>query len=109
VTPEQRLDRTERILMLMITAGRRARTEWNEKVNILIDAQIRHEAAWRAESQAVNEQIKAIAVAQAGLTNAHKLMAVAQAELTESQKLTDQALRAFINSLRKRGNGNSST
>ena len=94
MTPEQRLNRTERILMLMVKAGRRARKEWNEKVNILIDAQIRNEAAWRAESNAINEQLK--------------VLAVAQAELAKSQKLTDQALRAFINSHRKRGNGNSS-
>ena len=47
MTPEQRLDRTERILMLMIRAGRRARTEWNEKVNILIDAQIKNEEGFR--------------------------------------------------------------
>ena len=95
MTPEQRLDRTERILMLMVRAGRRARKEWNEKVNILVDAQIRNEAAWRAESEAINEQLK--------------VLAVAQAELAKSQKLTDSALRTFINSLRKGGNGNSST
>ena len=94
MTPEQRLDRTERILMLMVRAGRRARKEWNEKVNILIDAQLRNEAAWRAESKAINEQLK--------------VLAVAQAELTKSQKLTDRALRAFINSVRKGGNGHSS-
>ena len=109
MTPEQRLDRTERILMLMVRAGRRARKEWNEKVNILIDAQIKNENAWRAGSEAINEQLKLLAVAQAELTKSQKLMAVAHAELTKSQKLTDQALRAFINGLRKGGNGNSST
>ena len=95
MTPEQRLDRTERILMLMIRAGRRALTEWNEKVNILIDAQIRHEATWRAESHAVNEHLKAVAIAQA--------------DLAKSQKLTDRALRNFINSHSKRENGKSSS
>ena len=94
MTPEQRLDRAERILLLTIQAGRRARKEWNEKVNIHIDAQIRNEAAWRAESQAINEHLK--------------FLAVAQAELAKSQKLTDRALRAFINSVRKGGNGQSS-
>jgi hypothetical protein len=93
MTPEQRLDLTERILMLMVRAGRRARKEWNEKVNILIDAQIRNEAEWRAESEAINEQLK--------------VLAVAQSELAKSQKLTDRALRAFINSIRKSGNGHS--
>ena len=47
MTPEQRLDRAERILLLTIRAGRRARKEWNEKVNILINAQIETEEAMR--------------------------------------------------------------
>lgn len=95
MTPEQRLDRAEYILVRLAKTGREARTEFREKINILIDAHIRNQAAWRSESHAINEQIKALAVAQA--------------ELTKSQKLTDQALRAFIKSSRKRGNGNSST
>ena len=94
MTPEQRLDRVERILGTLATSGRKARSEFREKINILIDAQIRNEAAWRAESKVINEEIKAVAIAQA--------------ELTKSQKLTDQALRAFINSHRKRENGDSS-
>ena len=100
MTPEQRLDRIERILGLFISAGRRTRGQWrersheqDEKINILIDARIRDEAAWRAKSDAINEQLKAVAIAQA--------------ELTKSQKLTDRALRAFINSLHKGGNGKS--
>lgn len=76
MTPEQRLDRAERLIMLMAKAGRRARREWGEKVNILINAQIETEA-----------QIKGLAAGQA--------------ELARSQQLTDQALRAFINGLRK--------
>ena len=95
MTPEERLDRAESILVRMAKSGREARTEFRQKINILIDAQIRNEAAWRVESEAINEQLK--------------VLAVAQAELARSQKLTDRALRAFIDSLRKRGNGNSSS
>ena len=87
MTPDQRLDRTERILTLFVRAGRRARSEWreqsraqDEKINILIQTQIE-----------TTEQIKALAAGQA--------------DLARSQKLTDQALRAFINSLRKGRNG----
>jgi hypothetical protein len=109
MTPEQRLDRVEYILARMAKSGREARSEFRQKINMLIDAHMRNEATWRAESHAINDQIKALAVAQAELTNSQKLMAVAHAELTKSQKLTDQALRAFINSLRKGANGNSST
>ena len=46
MTDEQRLDRLERIVRLMIKAGLRARKqarEQNEKINILIDSQIRYE------------------------------------------------------------------
>jgi hypothetical protein len=95
MTPEQRLDRVERILGRMATAGRRARQEFCEKINILIDAQIKYEEIWRAKSDEVNEQIKAVAIAQA--------------ELSQSQKLTDRALRDYLNSQRRRENGNSST
>jgi hypothetical protein len=94
MTPEQRLDRAERILIGLAKAGYRARREFRDKVNMLIDAQIRYETTWRAQSEAVNEQIKSLAVAQA--------------ELNKSQKLTDQALRALIGSLRKSINGQSS-
>lgn len=109
MTPEQRLDRAEYILVRLAKSGRQARSEFREKINMLIEAHMRNEATWRAESHTINEQIKALAVAQAELTNSQKLMAVAHAELTKSQKLTDQALRAFINGLHKGGNGNSST
>jgi hypothetical protein len=46
VTPEQRLDRLERIAKLFVRAGLRARRdmrEMNEKINILIDAQMRND------------------------------------------------------------------
>ena len=116
MTPEQRLKRVERILGRLAKRGRATRSEFRDKINILIDAQIRseeifrekiniltdahtrHKEAWRAESHAINEQIK--------VTNEQiKNVAVAQAELTKSQKLTDRALRDFINSLRKPQNG----
>jgi hypothetical protein len=46
MTPEQRLDRLERIAKLMVKAGLRARKtsrEQGEKINALIDAQMRNE------------------------------------------------------------------
>jgi len=94
MTPEQRLDRVERVLGRLAKLGRQARQEFREKINILIDNQIRNEELWRVKSEAINEQIEALAIAQV--------------ELTKSQKLTDRALRALINSQRKRDNGNSS-
>ena len=123
MTPEQRLKRVERILGRLAVRGRKTRNEFSDRINILIDAQIRseetfrekintltdaqtrseeawlrHEEAWRIESHARDEQIKA--------TNEQiKNVALAQIELTKSQKLTDRALRDFINSLRKGQNG----
>jgi hypothetical protein len=156
MTPEQRLDRAEYILVRLAKSGRQARTEFRQKINMLINAQMRNEEAWRAESDATNEKLNILIrtqmdtseqikrtdeqlkqtgeqlrqtdeqVRQTGeqlrQTDEHlkqtdeqirdtveqvKALALAQADLAQSQKLTDQTLRAFINSLRKRGNGNS--
>lgn len=86
MTPEQRLDRVERILGLFLTVGRRARGEWrersreqDEKINVLIHAQME-----------TDDLIKGLAVGQARVNQE-------LAELAKSQRLTDQALRDFIN------------
>ena len=91
MTSEQRLDRVERILTLFVRAGRRTRSEWRErsreqdaKINILIQSQME-----------TTEQIRRLAV---GAENE-------MAELRRSHKLTDEALRNFINSQRKKQNG----
>ena len=89
MTPEQRLDRVERILGTLATSGRKARSEFREKINILIHAQME-----------TDELIKGLAVGQARVNQE-------LAELAKSQRLTDQALRAFIKSHRKRENGSS--
>jgi len=114
MTPEQRLDRAEHILVTMIKSGRRTRSEWRYKINSLIDAQIKHEAESRIRSAKIDEQLREVAAAQAenakaiaGLGKSQTEMKDSQNELRESQKLTDQALRTFIESLRKSRNGNS--
>jgi hypothetical protein len=89
MTPEQRLDRAEYILVRLAKSGREARTEFRQKINILINAQMD-----------TDELIKGLAVGQARLN-------YEMAELAKSQRLTDQALRAFIKSSRKRENGES--
>lgn len=100
MTPEQRLDRAERILITMAKSGRRTRSEWRYKINSLIDAQIQHEAESRIRSAKIDEQLRELAAAQAQNQKA-------TAELRESQNLTEKALRAFIESLRKNRNDNS--
>jgi len=103
-TPDQRLDRAERILLHMAQSGRRSRSEFRYKINSLIDAQIRHEAEFRAESHEIDEKLKAVAVAHAEVAELQKVNQMEMAELRESQKLTDKALRDFINSQRKSEN-----
>lgn len=112
MTPEQRLRRAERILVRMVKSGRRTRSEWRYKINSLIDAQIRHEAVWHIESEAINTQLKENAIAQAknekaiaDLTRSQAKTEKAIADLTRSQKLTDKALRAFLEGLRRDRNG----
>ena len=86
MTPEQRFDRLERIVKLMIKAGLRARRqtrEQDQKIGIIIDAQIRNE-----ERFARNEE--------------------RFAKLTESQTHTDQRLDALIDIIRRQRNGESS-
>ena len=86
MTPEQRLNRVERILGLFAREGRRWRVqkrEQDKKINILIQAQI--ETTERIDKLAAGHE-----------------------ELRRSQELTQQTLRAFINSLRKDPNGKSS-
>jgi hypothetical protein len=125
MTPEQRLSRTERILLIMARSGRRTRSEWRYKINSLIDAQIRHEAESRIRSAKIDEQLRENAVAQAEnrraiaelresqkesiaeLKESQKLTHESIAGLKESQQLTDKALRSFIESLRKSRNDNS--
>ena len=90
MTPDQRLDRAERMLILFVKAGRRARKasrEQDQKINILIQTQME-----------TSEQIKRLAA------NTDKEIA----EVRREQRLTFQALRAFINSQRKDNNGKSS-
>jgi predicted nuclease with TOPRIM domain len=43
MSTEQRLDRLERIVLMFARSGARSRREMNEKINILIDAQIKNE------------------------------------------------------------------
>ena len=78
MTPEQRFDRFERIVKLMIKAGLRARTqsrEQNEKITILINLQMQNEERF--------------------------------AKLATSQEHTDQRLDALIDIVHKKINGES--
>jgi hypothetical protein len=91
---EQRLDRIERILKLMVSAGLRARRsgrEQDDKINVIVDYQIKNEERFQQ-----NEQRFA-------------LLAEAQTRLADSQTHSDQKLAALIDIVRKGRHGRFST
>ena len=111
MTPEQRLDRVERILGLFAREGRRWRVqkrEQDEKINILIQAQMETTEKLNRTSEHVDKLAANHAVFEKQMAASHAIHDKEMAELRESQKLTDKALRAFINSLSKGRNGSSS-
>ena len=130
MTPEQRLDRVERLLGLFVREGRRQREqsrEQNGRINALIHFQELDREVRQAESQEINGKINILINSQmdlrssvTDLKSSVKDLTTAQsearaihdremAELRQSQSETDKSLRAFLDSLRKGGNGNSST
>jgi hypothetical protein len=83
--PEERLDRLERIAKLLVRAGLRARREMryqDDKITIMIDAQIKNEERFAK-------------------------LAEAQTELAESQAHTDRRLDALIDIVKEGRNGKS--
>jgi hypothetical protein len=96
MTPEQRLNRVERILGMMATSGRKARSEFRENINILINMHVQNEEHCRAQSDALNQKINILVETQMETTEQIKKLAAGQAR-------TERALR------RKPRNGNSST
>ena len=83
---EERLDRLERIAKLLVRAGLRARREMrqqDDKITIMIDAQIKNEERFAKLAQA-------------------------QTELAESQTHTDRRLDALIDIVKAGRNGKSS-
>jgi hypothetical protein len=94
MTPEARLDRLERIALLLTKAGFRARSDWRmrdreheEKINYLIDLQIKNE-----EKFARNEERFA--------RNEERF-----ARLAESQASTDRKLNSLIDIVSEGRNG----
>ena len=83
---EERLDRLERIAKLLVRSGLRARREMrqqDDKITIMIDAQIKNEERFAKLAQA-------------------------QTELAESQTHTDRRLDALIDIVKQGRNGKSS-
>lgn len=97
MTPEARLNRLERLTLLIVRAGARARREMNEKINILIGMQIR-----------TDEKFAKLADSQVSLVEAQALSERKLAKLADSQALTDRKLAKLIDIVGKRQNGDGS-
>jgi len=109
MTPEQRLNRVERLLGLFVKEGRRMREqsrEQNGRINTLIYMSERDREVRQVESHEINEKINILIDSQ---LEARAIHDKEMAELRKSQSETDRRLRAFLDSLTKGGNGNSST
>ena len=96
MTSEERLDRLERVAKLLVRAGFRARRELNEKVNIIINAQIKTE-----------ERLNKLVESQTHTDEQLRALLKSQQELAESQKLTDARLNTLIDIVRRDRNGDS--
>lgn len=120
MTHEQRLDRLERIARLMVRAGLRARREMrqqDDKITIMIDAQIKNEdryADLAASRNQHDEQIALLIGAQlrneerfAELFDSQKNTNRILAELAESQKHTDRRLNVLMDIVQNDRNGKS--
>ena len=102
MTPEQRLDRVERILTSMAVAGRKARSEFRQKIENLISVQNQNQEHWRTQSDELNEKINILIHAQ--IETSQQI-----SELTNSQRQIDRTLLDFVDRHRKERNGDSST
>src|SRR5437588_6048514 len=108
MTSEQRLDRLERIAMLMARAGLRARRDQNEKINMIIDAQIKNEDRFAQNEKRFarfEDRFARLTNAQEHTERMIKELAESHKELAESQKLTYEQLRALIDITGRNQNG----
>jgi hypothetical protein len=94
----------ERIAKLIVRAGLRERKDTREKINALINAQLRTENAMAKMARSQDESMARLARSQDDL-------AQSQVNLARSQASTDEKLNAFIGVVEKiiseRRNGNS--
>jgi hypothetical protein len=117
MTAEERLDRLERIAKLMVRAGLRARRQMREqdnKINMLIDAQMKNEELFSQRKREQDEKINALIEAQ--MKNEERFARTDErfartdeqvAALAESQAKTDRQLEALIEVVKAGRDGNS--
>ena len=96
MTSEQRLDRLERIAKLFVAAGLRARRnmrDMDEKINILIDAQIRNEERFAKSDER--------------FAKSDERFAKSDERFARFEVRTDQTLKALMEIVKKLPNGHS--
>ena len=101
MSPEERLNRLERIAKLFVREGlreRRNRNELDQKINIIVNYQIGYEERFAR----ADKQFEALA-------NAQRLTEERLKELAASQKQTDEKLGSLIDIVRRDRNGNANT
>src|SRR5712664_610798 len=106
MTHEQRLDRLERIAKLFVKAGLRARRqgrEQDEKINMLINQQIRNDEKFAQHEEKFAGQDEKFA----NLIEFHTQNEERFAKLAESQANTDRQLTLLIETVREGRNGGS--
>ena len=123
MTDEQRLDRMERIVKLLIKAGVRARQqareqarEQNEKINILIEMQMRnedlfaknyteHEARLRKNEETVAKNEKRLAALSAKTDKRLEALAAKMEEnftaMTAAEARTEDRLNSFMEAVER--------
>lgn len=107
-TLEQRIAQAERLLKVFVRRGRKYRTEFREQIEILIHTQMRDNDEWRARHRAMDEKINILINAQIATDEQLKRTDQQIEALTASHAKTEEALERFLNGLSKGRNGNSS-
>jgi hypothetical protein len=106
MTPEQRLDRIERIAKLFVREGLRARQpsrELDERINVLISHQIRNDEKFAAHEEKFGNHDEKIKM----LIDLHVETGERFIRLAESQADTDRRLNSLIDIVREGRNGDS--
>jgi thymidylate synthase len=96
MTPERRLDRLESIVKLMIKAGRRERKESREKINALIDAQMRTEEALAQFARGTEALAQFAHGTEESMAQLSRKTDKEMARLARAQANTEERLSAFI-------------
>src|SRR6185503_10911294 len=109
MTPEQRLDRLERIVMMFARAGARARREMNEKINMLIDAQIKNEDRFAKSDERFAKFDERFARYDVLFAKHEERFAQFDERFKELGERTDQTLRILMGLVQERQNGRSDT